>query len=648
MNHRTPSQMRCGSLTLAILLLFHISPAATPALAGNGKIAFESSRNSNWDIYVMDANGSNTIRLTNHTAADVNPAWSPDRTKIAFVSSRAGFGNDEIYVMDANGSNPIRLTDDPAGDYEPAWSPDGTRIAFGSTRDGNNEIYVMDADGSNPIRLTNHPASDYGPTWSPDGTKIAFASDRDGNVEIYVMNTNGSGQVNLTNDPADDADPTWSPDGAKIAFETIRDGNQDIFAMDADGSNQTRLTNDPSDDFGPAWSPDGTRIAFGSSRIGNAEIYVMDANGSNETRLTIHSAFDAKPDWERLSAFPTPTATPGPSGTPTTSPTTTPTGTPTATPMPSATPTPNPTTTPTGTPTVPPTATPGSTPLPTPIATPTPAVTPTATPTPTPSRPEALNISTRMRVESGNNVLIGGFIITGNVPKTVAVRGIGPSLALSGIAAALNDPTLELRAANGALLSQNDDWQGDPASASQLTALGLALQNPKESGIVATLQPGNSYTAILAGQNGGTGVGLVEIYDTNAAAGAQLANISTRGFVQTGDNVMIGGFILGGDSGDTRMVVRGIGPSLAQFGLSPVLTDPTLELHDGNGALLISNDDWQNDPTSAGQLIAVGLAPQDSRESGIFTSIPPGAFTAILAGGNGGTGIGLVEIYNLH
>ena len=160
---------------------------------------------------------------------------------------------------------------------------------------------------------------------------------------------------------------------------------------------------------------------------------------------------------------------------------------------------------------------------------------------------------------------------------------------------------------------------------------------------------GASYTAILAGKNGGAGIGLVEIYDTNQAADSQLANISTRGFVQTGDNVMIGGFILGGSNQNTGVVVRGIGPSLAQFfGLSPVLADPTLELRDSNGALLISNDDWQDDPASAAQLSALGLAPQDPKESGIFVSLPPGAFTAILAGKNGGTGIGLVEIYNVH
>jgi hypothetical protein len=252
-----------------------------------------------------------------------------------------------------------------------------------------------------------------------------------------------------------------------------------------------------------------------------------------------------------------------------------------------------------------------------------------------------------MRVETGNNVVIGGFIITGTVTKNVAVRGLGPSLSGFGISDALADPTLELRASDGSLIRQNDNWQDDPAQAMQLIALGLAPPNSKESGLVAPLQPG-AYTAIVAGKNQGTGVGLVEIYDTNGLVNAQLANISTRGFVRTGENVMIGGFILGGTSSRTRVVVRGIGPSLAQFGLSPVLADPVLELRDSNGALLVSNDNWQDDSVSATQLSANGFALSDPNESGIFTSLPPGQFTAILAGKNGGIGIGLVEIYNLR
>ena len=250
-----------------------------------------------------------------------------------------------------------------------------------------------------------------------------------------------------------------------------------------------------------------------------------------------------------------------------------------------------------------------------------------------------------MQVEAGNNVLIGGFIITGNAQKSVAVRGIGPSLSQFGITDTLADPTLELRGNSGALIQQNDNWQDDSSQAAQLAALGLALQNPNESGMVASLQP-SSYTAILAGKDGGTGVGLVEIYDTSQGSSSQLANISTRGFVLTGNNVMIGGFILGGNA-TTQVVIRGIGPSLAQFGISPVLADPTLELRDSNGTLLLANDNWQDDPVSSVQLIALGLDPEEPAESGISATLSPGAFTAILAGKNGGTGIGLVEIYNI-
>jgi hypothetical protein len=317
----------------------------------------------------------------------------------------------------------------------------------------------------------------------------------------------------------------------------------------------------------------------------------------------------------------------------------TPTPTPTATPVVTPTPVPTATATPVVTPTL--TPTPTATPAPTPTPTPTP------TPSPTPTLAKALNISTRMRVEAGNNVLIGGFIITGNDTKNVAVRGIGPSLTAFGISDALADPTLELRSSNGALILQNDNWQDDPAQAAQLTGLGLAPANPQESGLVAPLQPG-AYTAILAGKSQGTGVGLVEIYDTNGTADSQLANISTRGFVRTAENVMIGGFILGGNPNNARVALRGIGPSLEQFGLSPVLADPVLELHDSNGTTLVTNDNWQDDAFSAAQLSAAGFALSDPKESGIFASLPAGQFTAILAGKDGGIGIGLVEIYNLN
>jgi CSLREA domain-containing protein len=307
---------------------------------------------------------------------------------------------------------------------------------------------------------------------------------------------------------------------------------------------------------------------------------------------------------------------------------------------PTPTPTPTPTATATATATATPTAT--ATATPTATATATPAATPTATPTATPAR--ALNISTRLRVETGDNAMIAGFIITGNSSKPVVVRGIGPSLTSFGLSDLLLDPILELRGSNGSLILRNDNWKDDQRS--QIEGTVFQPGDDRESVILATLTPAN-YTAILTGKNNTTGVGVVEAYDTNQALDSQLGNISTRGFVQAGNNVMIGGFILGGSQTNARVALRGIGPSLSQFGLNNVLADPTLEVRDANGALLLANDNWTDDPVSAAQLTANGLALSDQKESGIFTSLPPGQFTAILAGKNGGVGIGLVEIYNV-
>jgi len=240
--------------------------------------------------------------------------------------------------------------------------------------------------------------------------------------------------------------------------------------------------------------------------------------------------------------------------------------------------------------------------------------------------------------------MIAGFIIQGNASKSVLLRGMGPSLAAFGITGVLLDPVLELRNSTSSIMT-NDNWVDSP-DRSQFEGGPFQPSDDRESVVLGTLVAGN-YTALLTGKNNTSGVGIVEVYDTDQAADAQLANISTRGFVQAGENVMIGGFILGDSSNNTRIALRGIGPSLSQFGLSNVLTDPTLELHDANGATLISNDNWIDDPVSAAQLTANGLAPHDTKESGIFTSLPAGQFTAILAGKNGGIGIGLIEVYNL-
>ena len=241
--------------------------------------------------------------------------------------------------------------------------------------------------------------------------------------------------------------------------------------------------------------------------------------------------------------------------------------------------------------------------------------------------------------------MIAGFIITGNGSKSVMLRGIGPSLASVGLGDLLADPFLELRGPGGSLIAQNDNWKEGGA---RVLVEGTPFQpaDDREAVIVEALQPA-AYTAILTGKAQTTGLGLVEVYDRDQSTNAVLANISTRGFVQGADNVMIGGFILGGSSLNSSVAIRGIGPSLSQFGLSNVLTDPTLELHDSNGAKLVLNDNWLDDPASAAQLVQHNLGLQNFNESGIFATLPPGAFTAILAGKNGGIGIGLVEVYNI-
>jgi hypothetical protein len=244
--------------------------------------------------------------------------------------------------------------------------------------------------------------------------------------------------------------------------------------------------------------------------------------------------------------------------------------------------------------------------------------------------------------------MIGGFIIRGNVPKPVVLRGLGPSLVNSGIpaAAVLNDPVLELHGSSGALITSNDNWKESPQK-SQIEGTVFQPTDDREAVILATLPPA-AYTVVLKGAGGTSGIGLVEVYDNDQAVDSDLANISTRGFVLTGNSVMIGGFTLGGNNSPTRIAVRALGPSLTAFGLSNVLADPTLELHNANGTIMVSNDDWQSDAASAALLTANGLGLPDPKESGIFTSLaPPGQFTAIVAGKNGGIGIALVEIYNL-
>ena len=260
---------------------------------------------------------------------------------------------------------------------------------------------------------------------------------------------------------------------------------------------------------------------------------------------------------------------------------------------------------------------------------------------------QPLNISVRSHVGTGNDVMISGFIITAGPAKKVILRGLGPSLQQAGVPDPLPDPVLELRANDNSLISTNNNWkENTPAEQQDINSNQLAPTNDLESALVATLQPG-TYTAIIRGQGSTSGVGLVEVYDVDGTATSRLANISGRASVQTGPNVLISGFIVGQNIGAAKVVVRGIGPSLAQSGIANPLADPTLELRDNNGALVVGNDNWQDDANQAAQISASGLAPANAQESAVATSLVPGTYTAIVAGKNGGVGVGLVEVYNL-
>jgi hypothetical protein len=256
--------------------------------------------------------------------------------------------------------------------------------------------------------------------------------------------------------------------------------------------------------------------------------------------------------------------------------------------------------------------------------------------------------------------MIGGFMVEGSEPDSVIIRAIGPELIRYGVPNVLADPTIELHDGNGALIGSNDNWQntiiGGIITQNQVQEIrnsGFPPRHPLESAIIANLPPGN-YTAIVRGLNNSTGVGLVEVYDLSSGTNSILGNISTRSFVQTGDNVMIGGFIVRG-TGPESVIIRAIGPELTRFGVPDVLADPTIELHDGTGALIASNDNWRNTiiggiitQSQVQEIINSGLAPRHPRESAIIANLPPGNYTAIVRGVNNTVGVALVEVYDLQ
>ena len=252
---------------------------------------------------------------------------------------------------------------------------------------------------------------------------------------------------------------------------------------------------------------------------------------------------------------------------------------------------------------------------------------------------QLLNISTRLRVLREDRALIGGFIITGTEAKKVIIRALGPSLADSGVSGALQDPTLQLFGEKGSI-AFNDNWKQDQEAA--IKATGIPPSRAAEAAIVRTLAPG-TYTVVVRGENDSVGVGLVEVYDLAQGAESELANISSRGFVDTGDNALIGGFIVGGNA---RVVIRALGPSLGDQGVAGALSDPTLELVDADGTTVRSNDNWKSDQQA--ELKAIGIEPTRDKEAALVQALPDGNYTAIVRGVNSTSGVGLVEVYNIQ
>jgi len=266
-----------------IILNFQLQPQ-TPL---TGRIVFTSDRTGNYEIYMMNADGSNITRLTYTSANEESPRFSRDGSKIVFVR------NGDIYVMNANGSNVTRLTYTSALEADPCFSPDGSKIVFTSNRTGNWELYIMNADGTNQTQLYSQGDAKC-PCFSSDGVKILFQGlNWYAQWDIYTIDVSGSYLIRITNNPADDRRPCFSPDDTKIAFTSNRDGNNEIYIMNRNGSNQTRLTYDSEDDDYPCFSPDGTKIAF----VRYGEIYVMNIDGSNQINITNNWANDRSPSW---------------------------------------------------------------------------------------------------------------------------------------------------------------------------------------------------------------------------------------------------------------------------------------------------------------------------------------------------------------
>jgi hypothetical protein len=598
---------------------------ANPEINDNGLIGMRVKFNTPQALMTYNVATNAFINYVTETSGDPNSRYS-------FLYAPA-FNNNNRLAAEAN----INLQ--PATYKElRVWNADGTStlVASGDSTTGpiffamDNSISMNNLDQVAFTTRTSTAATTRRIVVADGTTTTMFPTVSDGagftSIDFFAPSINDTGLVAFRgndNQPTP-RDAVFVTDG--VTFQRIA------------GVNDTLMT-----DAGPrvvGFLMGGVSI----NRFGDVAFGVQFTGGGN----AIYVAYQTG------APTPTPTPTVTPTATPTATPTIAPSATPTATETPTVAPSPTPSLTPVVTPSPTATATAMATATATAAATPTATASATIAPTPTPSvtpapPPQAINLSTRMRVQTGDNVGIGGFIITGNAPKHLLLRAIGPSLAQLGIPNVLSDPVLELHGSGAFAPITNNNWRDDPAQEAAIIATGIPPSNDLEAAIDATLNPG-AYTAIVRGQSNTSGVGLVEVYDLNQAAPAKLANISTRAFVGTGSDIVIAGFIIGNNNppspADDRIIVRGIGPSLTPLGVANALGNPTLELRDSNAALLIANNDWQDDPTQATELIAAGLAPLNNLESGLAMALPPGLYTALLSGVNNGTGVGLVEVYD--
>ena len=550
----------------------------------------------------------------------------PTLSRGDIFSSNSGDNSIERFTLAGAGSlfatsmvrDPRGVAFDSAGNLYMANASDNTIIRFAP--DGSSSLFAS-TSLDNPRGLAFDPlgnlyVANYGSNsivrFAPDGTGSVFASSGvDGPIglafdvagNLYVANYGSNSIVR------------FAPDGTGSVFASSGLHGPTGLAFDAAGNLYVANYDDNSI---ARFTPAGAGSTFASSGLSNPYGLAFDTTGNlyaanygdnsiqQFTSLGAGSVF-ATSNLRNPTFLASSTLGPAPTPTPTASPT------------------------------------PTSSPTPTASTTPTPTASPTASPSPTPVT-HPTNLSTRMRVQTGDNIGIGGFIITGSNPKHVLIRGIGPFLTHFGVTHPLVDPVLELHGPGAFVTVMNDNWRDTQEA--EIKATGLVPTNDFESAIDATLTPG-AYTAIVSGKNNTVGVALVEVYDLDQTAPSKLGNLSTRAFVSTEDDIVIAGFILSNNNNSDRIVVRGLGPSLSGSGLSPVLTDPTLELRDSNGALLLANNDWQDNVAQAAAITTAGLAPSNAKEAAIAATLPPGLYTALLAGLNDGTGIGLVEIYDL-